>query len=595
MIGMPDLDVILVGVIVLAAMAFFIWDRFRIDGVAICVLAALFVFGLITPEQTVSGFTSAATVTIAAMFVISNGLVRTGLVDWLARHVDRLAGKTETRLMLTIALTAAVLSAFLINTAIVAIFIPVSMVLARSRKTAPSRVLMPLSFASQFGGVCTLIGTSTNLIVNAIGIERGLEPFGFFEFAPLGLALTGAGMIYLATVGRFLLPVRKAEEEEVDRFRLADYLAQAEVQDKSDLIGKIWERAKIGAETGIELANLLRGQKAVSRPTRTVIKAGDILLLHGHIEQILKTESGYGLKIMKEARVKDRELSSHDMKLTEAMVPPGSSLVGRTLEKAIFFHRHRLSILAIQRRNQTMRESLADIRLKEHDTLLLLGHKDDLAHIMNSPNLIVTNELTELYLRRDRAIMAVATLSLVVVLTTLSIMPIMLAAILGAVAMVVTRCLTVEEAYEAIDWKIIFLLGGMLPLGVALEQTGAATWMVNNLLGPILGAEPLALLAVIYILTAIFTEVMSNHAAAVILAPIAFTAAIAANLDPRPFLVAITFAASTSFTTPIGYQTNTMIYAPGGYRFTDFFKVGLPLNIVFMLLSILLIPLIWPL
>jgi len=453
---------------------------------------------------------------------------------------------------------------------------------------------MPLSFASQFGGVCTLIGTSTNLIVNAIGIERGLEPFGFFEFAPLGLALTGAGMIYLATVGRFLLPVRKAEEEEVDRFRLADYLAQAEVQEKSELVGKTWEKSKAEAETKVELTNLLRDEKAVSRPTRTVIRAGDVLLLHGHIEQILQMESRYGLKIMREARVKDRQLSSHGMKLTEAVVPPGSNLVGRTLEKATLFHRHRLSILAIQRRNQTMRESLADIRLKENDTLLLLGHQDDLAHVLNSPNLIVTNELTELYLRRDRAIMAVGALALVVVLTTLSILPIMLAAILGAVAMVVTRCLTVEEAYEAIDWKIIFLLGGMLPLGLALEQTGAAVWMVNNLLGSVIAAGPLALLAFTYVLAAILTEVMSNHAAAAILAPIAFTAAVAADLDPRPFLIAITFAASTSFTTPIGYQTNTMIYGPGGYRFTDFFKVGLPLNVIFVLLSILLIPLIWP-
>jgi len=595
MLSMPEPNVMIVGFIVVAAMALFIWGRFRIDGVAICVLVALFAFGLITPEQTVSGFTSQATVTIAAMFIISGGLVRTGLVDWAARHIDRLAGKTEMRLVLVIAMTAAVLSAFLINTAVVAIFIPVSMVLARSRKTAPSRVLMPLSFASQFGGVCTLIGTSTNLIVNSIGVERGLAPFGFFEFMPLGLAMMGAGMVYLATVGRLLLPVRKAEEEQVDRFRLADYLAQAEVQEKSPLVGRTWERGNVQAETGVELANLFRADRAVSRPSRTVIRVGDILLLHGHIEQILQMESRYGLKIMKEARVKDQELRSHDMQLTEVVIPPGSNLVGRTLEQAAFFHRHRLSILAIQRRNQTMRESLADIKLKENDTVLLLGHKDDISHVMNSPNVIVTNELTDLYLRKDRAVMAVAALLLVVVLTALGILPIMLAAIVGAVTVVVSRCLTVEEAYGAIDWKIIFLLGGMLPLGLALEQSGAAAWLVNNLLGPLAGNGPVVLLAVIYILTAILTEVMSNHGAAAILAPIAFTAAVAAGVDPRPFLVAITFAASTSFTTPIGYQTNTMIYTPGGYRFTDFFKVGLPLNVVFFVLSVLLIPLIWPL
>jgi len=591
---MANLNMVLVGIIVIAAIGMFVWGKVRIDIIALCVLVALFVLDLIGPEQVLYGLANQATVTIASMFIISEGLVRTGLVEWTARRLDRLAGKTELRLMLVLSLTAAILSAFIINAAIVAIFIPVAMVLARSRKIAASRVLIPLSYASQFGGVCTIVGSSTNLIVNSIIVNNGLEPFGFFEFLPLGLAMVGAGTVYLAAVGHWLLPVRKGEAEQVDKYRLVDYLAELQVTEKSPLLGQTWETSKVGNETKVDLANLLRGTKAVARPSRTIIKVDDILLLHGNVEQILEIESKYGLKLLKDARVKDQALSSHNMKISEVLIPPGSNLIGRFLQEAAFFRRHRLMILAIQRRGKTLRERLSDIKLKENDTVLLQGDKGDIAHIMNSPNAIVTNELTDLYLRRNRAILALAVVLAVVALTTLNVMPIMLAAILGAVAMVVTQCLNIEEAYKAIDWKIIFLLAGVLPLGLALQQSGATLWLADHVLEPLAGHGPVMLLAALYFITAVLTEAMSNNAAAAILAPIAFSAATTLNIDPRPLLIAITFAASTSFATPIGYKTNTMIYSPGGYRFTDFTKIGVPLNFVFWGLSVLIIPLIWP-
>jgi len=591
---MDNLDMVLVGIIVVVAMGMFIWGKVRIDIIALCVLVALFVLDLIESEHVLYGLANQATVTIASMFIISEGLVRTGLVEWAARYLDRLAGKTELRLMLLLSLTAAILSAFIINAAIVAIFIPVAMVLARSRRIASSRVLIPLSYASQFGGVCTIVGSSTNLIVNSIVVNNGMEPFGFFEFLPLGLAMVGAGTVYLAAVGHWLLPVRKGEAEEVDKYRLVDYLAELQVTEKSPLLGQTWETSKVGDETKVELANFLRGAKAVSRPSRTRIKIDDILLLHGNVEQIVEIESKYGLKLLKDARVKDRELSSHNMKISEVLIPPGSNLIGRTLQDTSIFRRHRLMILAIQRRGKTLRERLSDIKLAENDTVLLQGDKDDIAYIMNSPNAIVTNELTDLYLRRNRALLALAVVLAVVALTTLNVMPIMLAAILGAVAMVVTQCITIEEAYKAVDWKIIFLLAGVLPLGLALEQSGATLWLADHVLEPLAGSGPVILLAALYFITAVLTEAMSNNAAAAILAPIAFSAAATLNIDPRPLLIAITFAASTSFATPIGYKTNTMIYSPGGYRFTDFTKIGVPLNLVFWGLSVLIIPQIWP-
>ncbi len=584
---------LLVGIIVVAAMGLFISGKIRIDIIAVCVLVVLFATGLIGVEQVLYGFANQATVTIAAMFILSAGLVRTGLVEWVARHLDRLSGKKEIQLISVLCLTIAVLSAFIINTATVAIFIPVAMVLARNRKIASSRVLMPLSFASQFGGVCTLIGTSTNLIVNSIAVSKGLSPFGFFEFLPLGLAMVVVGAIYLILAGRWLLPVRKGEAEQVDKYRLADYFAEMQVNPKSSLIGKTWDKSKVSNETKVDLTNLLRGVKAVSRPSRTKIKAEDIMLLHGHIEQIMDMEAKYGLKLLKNARMSDQHLSSHNMKLTEVLIPPRSNLIGVTLQTSAFFRRYKATILAIQRRGRVLRERLSGIKLAGGDTLLIQGQKDDISRLMNSPNVIITNELTELYFRKDRALVAIGVLLLVIILTTLNIIPIMLAAIIGAVGIVLARCLTIEEAYSAIDLKIIFLLGGILPLGLALEQAGAAAWLTDSFLMPLAGYGPLMVLAVIYLIATLLTQAMSNNAAAAILAPIAITTAVSLNVDPRPFLIAITFAASTSFATPIGYQTNTMVYSPGGYRFTDFTRVGGPLNIIFWGVSVLLIPVIW--
>ncbi len=589
---MLGFEAIIVIVIVAAAMAMFAWGRVRVDIVALGVLVVLILFNLITTDQVLAGFANPATVTIAAMFIVSHGLVRTGIVEWLSRRIDRLAGKRETRLLLVIMLTAAFLSAFLINTAIVAIFIPVAMVLSQDRKIAASRVLIPLSFASQFGGVCTLIGTSTNLIVNSIAVSRGMEPFGFFEFLPLGLALTGAGIVYLLALGHWLLPKRKSTEQ-VDRYRLADYLAELKVMEKSSLLGVTWAKSE-AADGKVQLTNVLREGKFVSRRNNTKLREGDILLLHGNVDEIMAMEGKYGLKLLKNEKVHDKELSTHELKLSEILVPPDSNLVGRSFKDTDFFTRHHLLILGIQRRGRPIRERLSEIELQENDTLLLQGKADDISHIMNSPNVVVTNELTDLYLRRNRALMAIGILAVVVGLTTFNVLGIMETAIIGALAMVMTGCLTIEEAYKAIDWKVIFLLAGVLPLGYALESSGAAGWLAEDILAPLAGNGPVAMLTVLYLVTSLLTMVMSNNAAAAILGPIAFTTALAMDIDPRPLLVAITFAASTSFATPIGYQTNTMVFSPGGYKFTDFTRIGLPLNIIFWGLSVLLIPLIWP-
>ena len=591
---MPDTTVIVALSVVVAAMVSFIRANQHVDIVALCVLVALIALGLIDPNQALHGFANPATATVAAMFVLSAGLVRTGLVQWLAVQVDRFAGKGEARLIMVLCITIAVLSAFIVNTATVAIFIPVAAVLAKTRKISASRVLIPLSFASQFGGVCTLIGTSTNILVNSIALSQGMEAFGLFEFAPLGLAMSLTGIGYLIVVGRWLLPKRKVTAEQVDKYRLADYLAEFRVADNSPLIGETWERSKIQRDAKVDLIKVLRDRKPTRSPGRTKIREGDTLLLHGDMENLIGVKEKYRFETLADVKMDDQELSSDKVSLIEVLIPPGSRLIGRTLQTSDFLRRYGAVVLALQRRGRVLRKRLADIRIDIGDSLLLQDNKEHVSRLMKSSDVIVTNELTELYLRKDRAAIALLLLFAVVILAALNIVPILVAALIGAVGMVLGRCLTIEEAYGAIDWKVIFLLGGIIPLGLALEQSGAARWLANSLLVPFAGFGPLVVLAVIYLAAALLTEAMSNNASAVILAPIALSLAVSMQVNPRAFLVAITFAASTSFATPVGYQTNTMVYAPGGYRFTDFTRIGAPLNFIFWGVAVLLIPMFWP-
>ena len=591
---MPDTNVILILAIILVMIVLFISGRVRVDLIALGVLVALLIFNLIELDQALSGFANQATGTIAAMFVLSAGLVRTGAVQWVTQRLERLVGKGEKRLILGLCLVVAVLSAFIVNTAVVAIFIPVAIVLARKRNISPSRILIPISFASQFGGVCTLAGSSTNLLVNSIAVEQGMASFNFFEFTPLGIAMLAVGIIYLMLVSGWLIPKRRGEAEKVDKYRLTDYLAELLVTAKSPLIGKNWEQSRMRRETKLELSNLSREGKAVSRPARTKIRPGDLLLLHGDISVIMAQGPKYGLELMKDVRVCDQDLSSYDLRLNEVLIPSQSKLIGHTLRSSDFLRRYRSAILGIQRRGKVIRERLSDVKLESGDTLLVQGHKDELSRLLNSPDAIVTNELNELSFRRDKALLSLFIMVAMIALVVLNVLPLLAAAIIGAVAMIVGRCLTIEEAYEAIDWKVIFLLGGIIPLGLALEQNGVALWLTNLAVEPLLSFGPLIMLAAFYLITAVMTEALSNNATAVILAPIAISMAASMGVDARPFLIAVTFAASTSFATPVGYQTNTMVYSPGGYRFSDFTKVGGPLNLVFLGLAVLLIPLIWP-
>ena len=579
--------------VVLGTIILFITNKLRIDLVALCVLVVLLLLRLIKPEQALYGFANPATATVAAMFVLSAGLARTGLVEWLARSIDHFAGKSPRQLVFVLCITIGFLSAFIVNTATVAIFIPVAISLAKSRRIPPSRVLIPLSYASQFGGVCTLIGTSTNILVNSIAVANGLPRFNLFEFAPLGLIMSGVGILFLVLVAGQFLPKRRGEYEQLDKYRLVDYLIELKVKAKSPLIGKTWAESESSNSSEIQLIKFIRAKKATSHPRDTKIKEGDILLLHGNMKKLMQVKDKNRLAPIDE-KVNDEKLRSDNIQLIEALVPPDSTLVGRTLSTANFYRRFGCSVLAVQRRGRTIRERISKIRFVGGDTMLLQCDSEDVKSILRSENLIVTNELSDLQLRKNRAFTALSIMVGVVFLVAFNILPILIAALVGAVGMVLSRCISLEEAYKAIDWKVIFLLGGILPLGIALQESRTAELLVNSILQPLVQLGPITILAALYLITAVLTETMSNNAAAIILAPIALSIAGVLGVSPRPFLIAITFAASTSFATPVGYQTNAMIYAPGGYRFIDYSKIGVPLNLLFWVIAVLFIPIFWP-
>ena len=585
------IEAILTLAVLAGAIGLFATEKLPVDIVAILALSALVVLGLVAPDQAISGFANEATITVAAMFVLSAGLQRTGALAALGRLFARV--RWQWAFVLLVMITIAVISAFVNNTAAVAVFLPLVIAATARNGIASSKVLIPLSYAAQMGGVCTLIGTSTNLLVNSLAKNLGHPGFSLFEFTALGVACTIAGMIYLLTVGRWLLPERRAAEL-TETYELGKYITELRVMPKSPLIGRSVESAKLVENYGVFVLELLRGEEKVWSPRSETLAEGDVLLVRGDWSRLTDLKERARLEIEPEFKLDDAQLQDDQRMLVEVMVAPGSRFAGQNL-KALDFHWHyNATVLAIHRRGQVLRDKLRDVALSVGDILLMVTSREEIRSLRDNTNVVIINEREEGSALRRRAPVALAIMIAVIAVSGLGLMPIVISALIGGVAMVLTRCLTPEDAYGAIDWRVIVLIAGVLPLGIALQQSGAAEFLAANTLGRVGHFGPFVVLAVLYLLALVLSELMSNAAAAVLLVPIAYSTAIALGYSPTPFLVAVTFAASTSFSTPVGYQTNTMVYNIGNYRFTDFMKVGIPLNLIFWLIGIVLIPMIWP-
>ena len=595
----------LVLALLVVALVLFMTERLPVELVSLLVLGVLLLIcvigptvGLVSPgnwitlQEGLSGLSNPAVVTVAAMFVLSAGLEKTGALVAVGRVFVRL-GRNQTALLTVIMLVVGAASAFINNTATVAVFLPLVLMVCARHNLPPSRVLIPLSFASQFGGVCTLIGTSTNLLVSSISEKAGHGAFRMFEFGQLGIMLLGAGVVYLLVTSRWLLPTRRGAQL-TETYQLREYLTEVRVMPDSPLIGKTATESRLGERHDVTVLEILRGERRIWTPDDALLAAGDILLVRGKVKNLMDLRSATGLEIEPEFQLKNETLEKQDLTLAEALVSPRSRLAGRTLAGADFRWRYDAIVLALQRRGQLLREKLAGVRLRFGDALLLLLRKEDLPHLRANDDLIVLSEVESPVARGTKPLLALGIIGAVVALAALNITPILVGAILGALAMVLTRCVTMDQAYRAIDWKVIFLLAGVLPLGLAIERSGAARYLADHALGWVGQFGPVAVLAVLYLVTATLTETMSNNAAAVLLAPVAISTAAKLGVEPKPLLMAVTFAASTSFATPVGYQTNTMVYGAGGYRFADFMKIGLPLNLIFWALAVWQIPKIWP-
>ncbi|MCB1601912.1 MAG: SLC13 family permease [Lysobacterales bacterium] len=585
------LDAFIVLVILVSATVGFIQDRYPPEGIACAALIALTVSGILTVPEALGGFSNEATITVACMFVLSAGLMRSGALAWLGRWLIRF-GTTRFRLTAITALTAGPVSAFINNTATVAVFLPLLLEATERHKISPSKLLIPLSYATQFAGVCTLIGTSTNLLVSSIAVSSGMEPLQMFTPTPLGIVLFGAGLLYLLLIAPMLLPGRRGTEV-MTQYGLTDYLAELRVGLESRVAGQHLRVAAVEGQHGVRIVEVMRDEEKLLAPGDLVLQPGDILLVKGSARNLFSFREHLGLTMTPHFVPKLEMLESGDIEVVEALIPPNSRFIGETIAALRMELHQNALVLALHRRGTSVREKLGDIEIAIGDALLLLVRRAELPDLRREGDLIlVERSARPAAARQGRT--ALSIVAAVVIAAAMGWVPIAIAALAGILMMVMTKVLTLDETYASINWRVVAMLAAMIPLGLAMQKSGLATVLVSYVVQGFAADSPWVALFLVYMVTAILTEIMSNNGTAVLLAPIAISMARSLEVDPMPFVMAVMFAASTAFSTPVGYQTNLMVYNAGGYRFRDFLRVGIPLNLLFMAIATQLIPRIWP-
>jgi di/tricarboxylate transporter len=585
-------------VLVLIAVVFFgfVRETMTPDIVAMAAVGALLAFGILDTREVLSVFSNSAPITIACLFVLSAALERTGVIDNLGETISRRRWRSPWTAMAAMASAVMVLSAFINNTPVVVILTPVVIALSHSLKVAPSRLLIPLSYATIFGGTCTLIGTSTNILVDGVAQAHGIAPFGIFEITAPGVLMGLIGIAYLFLFGRWLLPDRVTLADILPDPSRRQFLTEFLVPGHSPLVGKTLAEAGLTGKRGIHVIDLIRDRVSVDPEHGAPrLEAGDRLVLRTRVADVMELRDAGGLAFDPSDRPALEPISSHKAMLMEGIVGPFSELVGQRVVDLNLRRQYGTYIIAIHRQRERLQENFDKLRLAFGDTLLLEGPPEGLRRLFDRQDLVNLTQPAERPFRRSKAPIAIVLVAVMMVLATFEVLPIAALALIAATAAVVFGCLDTEEAYKAIHWRILMLIFGMLALGRAMETTGAAALLVEQLTGVAAALGPVAVLSIIYFLTSAVTEVMSNNAAAILITPIAIGIAEQMGVDPRPFVVAVMFAASASFATPIGYQTNTFVYTAGGYRFTDFVKIGLPLNLLLWAAATFIIPLFWPL
>ena len=586
-------EMVLLCAIIVGAVILFSLDLYPVDKVSILVLSALLLFGLVSSSEAIAGFGSSATVTVACMLALSYGIQATGGLGYVANKMVDLAGANEFRIFLSIIIAVGVLSAFINNTAAVALFLPLTLAVARERHLDPSQLLMPMSFAAVFAGTCTLVGTSTNLLVYSLAMERLDWEIGMFEFTPAGLLFSATGLIYLLTVGRYLIRRRRTSKSLTEEYRLRHFVTELIIRPNSPLIGKLIAETEFREKHNVEVIEILRdGSKLLPSAEATRLQPADMLLVQGDPHTLMDLQNSQGVTL-KALTVEDRDLEDENIVLMEAFISPTSRLVETTLKEVNFRRTFKANALAIRSHGRTVREKIGRIPLEYGDSLLILTSRDQVDVLRQSPDFLVLEEVRGGFLRKDKLYYAVGISLAIVLLAALGVVSIMKAALLGIGFMVLTGCLRLNDLYSHLPWQTIIMLACLIPLGTAMENTGLASLIATQVVEVLRDWGPFAVLSGIYLLTSLLTSIMSNNATAILMVPVSISVAQQLNVDPKPFVMGVMFAASASFMTPVGYQTNLFIFGPGGYRFTDFLIVGAPLNLVFWILATFLIPFFW--
>lgn len=586
-------DIALVLIIIGIAVFFFVTEKLPVDIVAVMVMVLLVLVGALTPEEGFSGFSNNATLTVGAMFVISASVFRTGVLNSAASLLTQIGKKNYTLCLLAIMVFSGTISAFINDTAVVALLMPIVLQVAKDSKISPSKLLIPLSFGALMGGVCTLIGTSTNILVSGIAERQGIAPIGMFEMAPAGLVFLVVGVVYIVWIGGSLLPDRKGGVDLSDKHGMGMYLTEIVLLPGSASVGKSIEESPLIKAIDIEILQVLRNKtQRLQISPELVLEANDILRVRCDVEKLRALKERAGIRIKSDWKFKN---ASHDnIKFYEAIVTPHADFKGKSLKELNFRASFGASVLAIRHREEMLYEKLAEIPLSAGDVLLISSNEAPIQSLKDSGNILIISELSTEKFDYSKTVPVLLIIAGVILSAAFGLAPIVLSAAVGILLLLITKCIKIEEAYRAIEWKVIFMLAGVLSMGAALEKTGAAALLSQILIDHIGQWGPHVMVSVFFVITFVITNFMSNNATAALLAPIAIVAAQTMGVSPRPFLMAVTFAASFSFMTPIGYQTNTMIYVPGNYRFKDYLKVGTPLNLLFWILASIIIPFFFP-
>jgi di/tricarboxylate transporter len=594
--GYMTTEIALTLFIIVVAIVLFATEKLRVDVIALIVLLAVALTGLVSPEEAFAGFANPAVITVWAVYIVSGALFKTGVADMLGQGIQRLAGTSELRLIGVIMLACGIMSGFMNNVGATAMLLPAVVGISRRTKVPVSRLLIPLSFSSLLGGSLTLIGTPANILGAGILADRGLPGFTFFDFVPTGALFLGTGIGYMLFVGWRLLPSRQSPDDQQAAYQLREYVSEVRVAPESPLAGQTLLESRLGAD--YELTVLAIEREGVVQTTLhpdTGIQPGDLLMVEGSVEHLVRAQKALRLAIDVERSADLEQLDADEVHLFEATLAPHSRMMDHTLSEIGFRTRYGFSVLAIRRYGEVIAERLSNVRLQFGDALLLQGPRQRLTALQEGADFLVLEPVKLELRRRHKAAIAVGVMALVLILVLGAGFHISTAMVIGSVLMVLTGCLAMDEAYESIDWRTVFLVAGMLPLGTAMQSTGAARFLADLLLGAVGGLGPLAVLAGIYILVALITQPMSNAAAVVLIVPIAIDTALGLGANPKPFVLATILGAATSFLTPVGHKANVLVFGPGGYRFFDYTRVGAPLTLILLIVTLIFMPILWPL